>query len=163
MHYSEKQVLKYSVKWYLISVHIFVIILALFFILYQSIDTIDIVGLLVICVMPFILMALFLFISALELNIKIDTNKIGYQIIPLFSEWKYISKDNIVSYQISGKVSMINNSKNKIKWVGKTKRFIISGGHYLELKLTGNQKLILSTLYPKKIEKAMQQLINQEK
>ena len=130
------------------------------FVLFLKVDTIDTIGLVILCIIPVVLMAIFLFISAVELKIKIDTNEIGYQLIPLFNQWVYISKKNVASYQVSGRTSRIINPKNKIKWFGKSKRFIISGRQYLELELTDNRKLTLSTLYPKKIDIAMLQLMN---
>lgn len=160
MLYSEKQSLKYTTKWYLISAYIFMKIFSILFVLFLKVDTIDTIGLVVLCIVPFVLMAIFLFISAVELNIKIDTNEIGYQLTPLFNKWAYISKKNVVSYQVTGRTSRIINPKNKIIWFEKSKRFIISGRQYLELELTDNRKLTFSTLYPKKIEKAMLQLMN---
>ena len=164
MQYSETQSLKHSPKWYLLSAVIFMIIASLLLLLFTNIQELDAVGIVTLSLIPFILIAVFMYISALELNVIIDTNNISYQLIPLFNEWAHISKRNLISYQVyemsNVSISTKVYSKNKIRWIGKNKRFIILGNHLLELNLTDNRKIIFSTRYPEKINGIMQQLMN---
>lgn len=164
MRYSESQTMKYSGKWYLLSFVIFIAISGLSILLLINIKEIDIVGLIILSLMPILLIGVFIYLSLLELNIIIDDHGISYKMNPLFDHWKHISKRDVLSYRlISANFSEArNNSKNKTMWIGKNKRFMVLGTHLLELSLSNNRKVGLSTCCPNKIEKGIQQLLNKK-
>jgi hypothetical protein len=158
MLYTEKQSMIYSTRWYLFSAFIFFTIIDLLSVLFLKIDTIDINWLVILCITPFVLMIIFLLISSLELNMKINIDGISYNIIPLINQWNFIHRNEIVSYQVTGRTSIVMHSKNRIKWMEKSKRFIISGKHQLELELTNNRKITLSTHHPKRLDEVLQKI-----
>lgn len=161
MRHSENQVMKYSGKWYLLTSILTVFIVGIIVILTKSFEQMEPAGLIVLSIMPIIFIVIFIFISLLELNIRIDEHGIRYKLIPFFSEWRSIQKRELESYEISGgdlATTMKLHSKNKINWIGKHKRFIVLGKHLLTLQLTKNRKVTLSTLHPKSVEEALQNI-----
>jgi len=153
----------YSRKWYMLSALLFMLMTALIIMLFINIKELDIIVLVVLTIIPVILMGAFVYISTLELSIKIDKNRLSYRIVPLFNEWKYIIRQDIISFEVKNfdKMGrMTTPPKNNISWIGKHKHFIILGKHLLELQLAENRKVTLSTLHAEKINIAMQELIN---
>jgi len=165
MRYTEKQSMKYSPKWYVLSAVIFLMIAALLILLVTKMEELDTLGIIVLSAMPVIMIGVFVYLSSLELEIEIDDHGIKYKVPPMFSEWTHISKKEINSFEVDGGTVSANrklHSKHKLRWIGKSKRFIVLGKHLLELKMTENRKLILSTLCPKKVEIVMKELMNEK-
>ena len=165
MRYTEKQSMKYSQKWYVLSAVIFLMIVALLVLLITKMDELDTIGIIVLSAMPVIMVGVFTFISLLELNIEIDNHQIKYKVNPLSSDWTSISKSDIVSYSIQNRTFssvMKYQATHKVRWIGKNKRFVLLGKHFLVIQMTENRQLIMSTCQPDKIKAAMQGLMNQK-
>lgn len=163
MYYSEKQTFKYSVNWYIVSAAMLLSTTALLLMLLFNIKELDTSGILALTIIPLVLTGAFVYISTLELSIKIDKNRLSYRLVPLFSDWKHIIRRDIVSFEvkkIDATSSVKKQSKSKASWIGKHKRFILLGKQLLELDLDENAKVTLSTLHGVKIKVAMQELMN---
>jgi len=166
MTYSENQIFKYSGKWYFMTGVFLMMIIGVLVILIDQHNTMETPVLVMLAFIPVILTGIFAYISLLELNIRIDDHGMSYKVIPLFSEWRFVQKKELKSYQINQgdiKTQLKMSSKRKMRWIGRDKQFIVLGKGLVVLNLVNNRSITLSTLHPTKIDQAIAGLMNKKK
>jgi hypothetical protein len=165
MYYSEKQAFKYSMKWYIVSAVLLLMIVGMLLILLFNMNELDNAVLVILILIPIMLVGIFSYVSSLELSIKIAKDHLSYRLVPIFNEWKHISSSDIHSFEVknlSASHQMTPQAQGKINWIGKHKRYVLLGKSFLALQLAENSKVTLSTLDGEKIKLAMQELMNRQ-
>ena len=124
-------------------------------------DTGDLIG--VILVIVFIVSVLLWLVRAIGMEIKIEAVSVEYRLFPYQGKITRIEKQDIIGYEVR-KIRWTEPSQGEYgkgyRKKSKNQVLVLRGRMAVELKLLGDQKLILGTLNPDRLRWAMKKLMS---